>query len=161
MNWRIAEKKDIPLIARIRMKQLVDEGQKPKPDIEPALIAWFEKAMDENLFVEWLAEEDGTAAAAAGAILFIQFPPEFINPDGMTGYICNICTAPEFRGQGLASRMLSKLEEEARNRKVSHLWLEASRQGRPVYERFGFHAAEKWMEMELDLNKAVQSDSES
>lgn len=160
MKWRIAEKKDIPLIAKIRMKQLMDEGQKPQPDIEPALISWFEKAMDENRFVEWLAEEDGTSAAA-GAILFIRFPPEFINPDGMTGYICNIYTAPAFRGQGLASRMLSKLEEEARNRKVSHLWLEASRQGRPVYERFGFHVNEKWMELELDLNPAVHSDSEN
>ena len=43
MNYRGAEAKDIPVLANLRKKQLIDEGQKPDPDLDYELTDYFKK----------------------------------------------------------------------------------------------------------------------
>lgn len=50
----------------------------------------------------------------------------------------NLQFAPEYRGKGIATSLLDKLVEEARNRKGEKLWLGASKLGCPVYLKYGF-----------------------
>ncbi len=137
MEYRKASMKDIPSLCQIRKQQLMDEGIEPNIEIDSELKKYFSVKLQDGSLVEWLIEVDGTIIATA-AIAFMDFPPTYTNKSGIKGYITNMYRAPAYRGQGLATSLLKKLVQEAKNRKVHKLWLGASKLGRPVYRKFGF-----------------------
>lgn len=143
MNFRKATPDDIPLMRDLRIQQLIDEGSSPDGDIGPAIDAFFHRMMAEDRMVEFLAEEGGQVVAT-GALCVYDLPPSFSNPGGQLGYVANMYTHPDFRRRGLASAILSRLEEEARLRGLSQLLLASSKWGRPVYERYGFCQDDRW-----------------
>lgn len=49
----------------------------------------------------------------------------------------------------IATSMLKKLKDEAKDRGIHQIWLSASTLGRPVYEHFGFVMAEDYMKINL------------
>lgn len=149
MEFRKAASADIPDLCALRRLQLADEGQDPHPDIGPAMEAYFASALAQDRLVEFLAEEDGRIAAT-GAVSFLQFPPAFSNPTGLVAYVTNMYTAPDFRGRGLASRLLELLEEECRERGVLRMLLAASSQGERVYRRYGFQPEGNWFGLWLN-----------
>lgn len=148
MVYRLAEKRDIPEMCRIRKQQLIDEGSTPRDGVDDAMTRFFEEKLSNGSLVEWLLEDSGRIVATA-AILFMDFPPSFETPTGIRGYITNMYTAPEYRGKGIATAMLGKLMEEAKKRGVSRIWLGASTLGRPVYLRFGFREADYYLDLDL------------
>lgn len=145
---RKATAHDIPALCVARKRQLADEGLVADAPIDEELSAYFERTMADGSLVEWVAEDNGEVVATAG-IVFMPFPPTFANPAGTRGYVTNMYTVPSHRGQGLASKLLRKLLEEARERGVRKLLLCASQMGRPVYRRLGFAERGGWMELEL------------
>lgn len=50
----------------------------------------------------------------------------------------NMYTDPDYRRRGIARHTLELLVEEAKKKGISHISLEATDMGRPLYERFGF-----------------------
>ena len=148
MNYRLAIKEDIPLLIELRKRQLIDEGQNPDVNMDQELVKFFNNHFADNTLVEWVAEEDGKIVGTA-AILLFEFPPAFTNPSGIKGYITNMYTAPEYRGQGLASELLKKVLDEARSRSVKNILLVASDMGKPVYKKVGFEEAGDWMKMNI------------
>ena len=148
MNYRKADKKDIPLLVNIRKKQLIDEGIEPNIDIDEELTKYFNSKLADNSLVEWIAEEDNKIIATA-AILFIDFPPTYTNKTGRKGYITNMYTEPTSRGKGIATGMLDRLVNEARERNINKILLVASKLGRPVYKKYGFQGTDEWLELNL------------
>lgn len=63
-------------------------------------------------------------------------------------YIMSMFTEPEFRGQGVAGRLVEEMVGWATRQGYHRIFLHASPMGRPVYERLGF---ENGNEMRLDL----------
>ena len=149
MLYRQARFEEIPILYEIRKKQLIDEGIAPDVNIDDALISFFERHMSDGTLVQWVAEVNGEIIATA-ALLFQEFPPTFTNPNGINikGYVTNMYTAPEFRGQGIAKKLLDCLVIEAREHQVLKIWLGASKMGKPVYLDYGFQGSDIW----LDLN---------
>lgn len=145
MIFRRAEIRDAEELAEIRKKQLMDEGQKPDVNMDKELLGYFREKMESGELVQWIAEEDGKTAAT-GAIIFMVYPPSFTNPSGRKGYIANMYTADEYRGRGLAGRIIELLEEEARERGITSLILFASAVGRKAYLKSGFHDDDFLME---------------
>ena len=47
-------------------------------------------------------------------------------------------THPEYRRKGIAYKTLNLLVLNAKERGISHITLEATDMGRPLYEKFGF-----------------------
>ena len=92
--------------------------------------------------------EDGEILATA-AVGYMPFPPTYTNPIGTRGYITNMYTAPSQRGRGLATLLLNKLLDDARERGVHKLLLCVSKMGKPVYIKCGFEEKEGWMELDL------------
>lgn len=91
---------------------------------------------DEDLFV------------GAGGVSYFQVMPTYHNPSGWKAYIMNMYTRPEYRRQGIASRMLDLLVRDAKDRGVSFITLEATEMGRPLYEKYGFTSMENEMELQ-------------
>ena len=94
--------------------------------------------------VEYVAEENGNIIAT-GAVVFYFYPPSYTNKSGKIAYITNMFTSPEYRRQGIATKMLKLLEDEAKRRNIHVMRLGASKLGRPVYEKFGFLQENEWL----------------
>lgn len=77
--------------------------------------------------------------------------PTYHNPSGKKAYIMNIYTAPEYRRQGIAYRMLDLLVEAAKEQGVLQIALEATDMGRPLYKKYGFVK----MQGEMELRKVL------
>ena len=107
------------------------------------------ESMPDGSFMQWLAEADGEVAAT-GSISFYRLPPTGRRPNGRAAYIGNMFTYPAHRRQGLATRILRRLAEEAQAAGCGIITLHASDQGRPIYEAFGFAAAKDLMEYHVE-----------
>jgi len=74
----------------------------------------------------------------AGGVSFYTVMPTYHNPGGKKAYIMNMFTKPEYRRKGIAYHTLDKLVEAAREKGITHITLEATDMGRPLYEKYGF-----------------------
>lgn len=154
---RKADISDLDELVRLRKIQLVDEGIEPCVNIDSELSDFFREALGNGSLIEWLLME-GSEIIATAAIMFYQFPPSYTNPSGLRGYVTNMYTQKQYRGRGMATRLLHKLADEARQAGVTKLWLGASTLGRPVYERFGFADTQTWLDLNLqDISLAAKS----
>ncbi|GIO27494.1 N-acetyltransferase [Ornithinibacillus bavariensis] len=149
LNYRKANVDDISQLIELRKKQLLDEGIDPNIDIDTELYNFFEEKLNEDTLIQILVE-DGREIIACGAIVFYDFPPTYTNKTGKKGYITNMFTKEDYRGQGIATSILNKLVDDAKEFGVSKLWLGASKLGRPVYKKFGFKESDEWLELDVE-----------
>ncbi|WP_409300705.1 GNAT family N-acetyltransferase [Peribacillus sp. SCS-155] len=145
MEFRKATVKDIDLLIELRKKQLVDEGLNPDSEIDTELYLFFKNKLNDGSLIQWLVE-DHAEVVACGAIMFYEFPPSYINKSGKRAYIANMYTNDRYRGQGIATKLLNILVDEAKQTGISNILLVASKLGRPVYKKFGFQEANEWLE---------------
>ena len=78
-----------------------------------------------------------------------ELMPTFSHPTGRRAHLMNVYTAPDYRGQGIAHRMVEMLIEEARRRGVTEISLDATTSGRPLYRKLGFQDSEECMVLVL------------
>jgi len=57
---------------------------------------------------------------------------------GLSGWVGNLIVRPGFRGQGVGSILMGHALDALAAAGAETVWLTASRQGKPIYERFGF-----------------------
>lgn len=148
MNYRKATIEDMDKLVELRKKQLVDEGIEPNIDIDTELSVFFENKLSDGTLIQWLAEDLGEIIAC-GAVIFYDFPPSYTNKTGKKAYIANMYTNENYRGQGIATNLLTKLVKEARILGISKIWLGASKMGRPVYQKFGFKETDEFLELNI------------
>ncbi|MED3982320.1 GNAT family N-acetyltransferase [Priestia megaterium] len=148
MKFRKATVNEIDQLIYLRKKQLVDEGIEPNQEIDTELKEFFTNKMSDGSLVEWIVE-DNEEIIATGAIAFYEFPPTYTNKSGKKAYITNMYTKESYRGQGIATKLLTKLVAEAKTAGIIKIWLGASKLGRPVYKKFGFKEADEWLELDI------------
>ena len=148
MKFRKATVNEIDQLIYLRKKQLVDEGIEPNQEIDTELKEFFTNKMSDGSLVEWIVE-DNDEIIATGAIIFFEFPPTYTNKSGKKAYITNMYTKKSYRGQGIATKLLTKLVAEAKTAGIIKIWLGASKLGRPVYKKFGFKEADEWLELDI------------
>ncbi|MBY3260795.1 GNAT family N-acetyltransferase [Rhizobium laguerreae] len=105
-------------------------------DYSPAEIEAWAKLEDRGLWAErrisrpaWIAEFDGA-------------PVGFSDLTG-DGCLDMMFVHPQFQGVGIASRLLSRVEDEALKLGFSRIYTEASRTARPFFQRKGFRVITK------------------
>lgn len=147
LKYRKANLDDLYKLIDLRKKQLVDEGIEPNIDIDTELNDFFINKLSDGSLIQWLVE-DNEEIIACGAVIFYEFPPTYTNKSGKKAYITNMYTKENYRGQGIATNLLTKLVDETKNAGITKIWLGASKLGRPVYKKFGFKETDEW----LDLN---------
>ena len=111
-------------------------------------IAYFRQALSEGAYIGIIAEENGVPAGTGGICLHIH-PPSYSVPNGKSACLLNMYTCPEFRGQGIAGKILAALVAKAREEDCCKVFLNASDMGKPLYQKFGF--ADVANEMVFDL----------
>ncbi|MEQ2528317.1 GNAT family N-acetyltransferase [Robertmurraya yapensis] len=148
MKYRKASIDDIVQLMDLRKRQLLDEGIEPTIDIDMELREFFRHKLSDGSLIQWLVEDEQNIVAC-GAIVFYDFPPSYTNRSGKKGYICNMYKNENYRGQGIATQLLDKLVEEAKQLGVTRIWLGASKMGKPVYKKFGFIESNEWLELNM------------
>lgn len=112
---------------------------------------YYKKALCDGSHAAYLVF-DGDKFVGAGGVSFFQVMPTYHNPSGYKAYIMNMYTNPAYRRKGIACKTLDLLVQESRNRGISSISLEATKMGRPLYEKYGF--VEMTGEMELGRAEA-------
>ncbi len=85
---------------------------------------------------------DGEALVGCASICYITLMPTFAHPTGKRAHIMNVYTRESHRRQGIARRMMTMLLDEARHRGVTHVTLDSTESGRPLYMSMGFNSTD-------------------
>jgi GNAT superfamily N-acetyltransferase len=107
------------------------------PALREATQAFFAQAVTNGQAKSWVAVADG-AVVAAGTLAIFCRPPHLGNLSGREAYLLNMYTVPACRRGGIASKLLGAITEYAKSQGFGKVWLHATADGRPIYERFGF-----------------------
>ena len=149
MIIRQADMADIPALVSLRMGLFCEVGELAEPladlDLWQATSAYFSAGQADGSARSWVAEVEGEVVASGTLALFVR-PPYPGNLSGREAYLLNMYTLPAYRKQGMASALLDAMVAHARAEQLGKVWLHASEQGRPLYERMGFVANPAYLE---------------
>lgn len=148
--YRKATADDLELLVDTRITVLraanrLDDGA-DMTGVRRASREYYREALADGSHVAYLVL-DGDKVIGTGGVSFFRVMPTYHNPSGRKAYIMNMYTAPEYRRRGVALRTLGLLVQEAKNRGITAISLEATAMGRGLYERFGFVAMQDEMEL--------------
>ena len=151
LNYKRATLEDIELLTETRIVVLRAANQLNEDidmsEIKEESYQYYKKALAENSHVAYLVFNHNELVGTGG-ISFFQVMPTFYNPTGNKAYIMNMYTKPEYRRKGIAYKTLDLLVEEAKQRKICVISLEATKMGRPLYEKYGFVRMNDEMELQ-------------
>ncbi len=132
---------DLETLVRIRIEVLRDANRlsadADMSAVESESAMFCREALRDGTTVAYLVYDSGRFAGT-GAVCFYRVMPTYHNPTGKKAYIMNMYTVPGCRRRGIAFQVLDRLVREAKARGVSHITLEATEEGRPLYEKYGF-----------------------
>ena len=92
---------------------------------------------------------DGNTAVGCAAISYITIMPTYSHPTGKRAHLMNVYTKSDYRRQGIAKKMVLPLIDEAKKRGCTEISLDATSDGRPLYENLGFVQNTEGMVLEL------------
>ncbi len=149
MNFRKATKDDIEQIIDLRIRLLTEEAVFEVIDIKKELRDYFYEELNKTIIIS-VAEDEGELVATS-AVMIQQYPPSFGNREGLRAYITNVYTAPQYRRKGLGTKLLDILVEEVKNRGLSYIWLWSTKQGVPLYKKYGFKDLTTFATMDFEI----------
>lgn len=122
-----------------------DDGPWDHESIAHKNEAFLEHHLGKDL-VFCIASLDGEDVGCGALCLQPELPsPD--NPSGLDAYLMNVYARDGFRGRGVGHSIVTRLVEKARALGAGKVYLEATEDGRPVYESLGFCPMEGVMKM--------------
>jgi ribosomal protein S18 acetylase RimI-like enzyme len=132
---------DIEDLVRLRRLMFESMGYREQAQLDAsdsAVRAYLQESLPTGTFRGWLAVTPAGQAVGSGGAVVDRHPPGPNNPTGQVGYIMNIVTAPAYRRQGIARRMMEAILSWMAENGVRHVSLHATEMGRPMYRSLGF-----------------------
>jgi GNAT superfamily N-acetyltransferase len=132
---------EVDVLTHYRMAYLEEMQGEKDANYRDLLLAelsdYFDKAINENRFFAFLAEQDGQPLSF-GAMVLKKIPGDFNQPIYLEGDILNMYTVPYARRKGISGMILQELLNEALRRGVSKVSLHTTKDGEKLYRKFGF-----------------------
>lgn len=148
---RQATMDDLESLVNLRVEFLAEVNEvttQSLSNLRTNLHDYFARTLPSGEFLAWLAEADGIIVGTSG-LVFFQRPPSCNNITGQSAYIMNMYTLPSWRGRGVATALLNRVLDYIKATPCRSVFLHATAQGRPLYERIGFKSSNEVMELEL------------
>jgi GNAT superfamily N-acetyltransferase len=143
---------DLPVLVQHRHRMWEEIGGRTRAELDradPAYRRWVVRETRAGRFIGFVVEDPRSRVVGSGAVWLQPAQPR---PGRLARlqmpYILSMYTEPEFRGRGVASRLVRAMVRWATLRGYRRIFLHASRTGRPVYAKLGFVDGN---EMRLDL----------
>lgn len=137
IEYQKLTEKELETFINMRIVQLREEGATEDMDLKPALLDYYKRHLADGTFVSWLAVDRGVIVGTSG-MSFVEKPPYFGCPNGKIGLLSSMFTAKDYRRQGIARELLSRVVEEAREYGCGAVQITASDMGVLLYTDFGF-----------------------
>lgn len=141
LTIRRVEEADIPEMVAARMDYLAGmQGERPdayKEELRQKLFQYLTASIREKRFFAMVAEKNGHPVSYGGMILK-EVPGDFNSSSCLEGEILNMYTHPDYRRRGYSSCILEQLLKEAKDMGISKLALHCSKEGEPLYRKYGF-----------------------
>ncbi len=148
ITYKRLTEKELDVFIKMRIDQLREEGAKEDTDLRPALRDYYDRHMKDGTFVSWIAL-DGERIIGTSGMSFVEKPPYFGCPSGKLGLLSSMYTNKEYRRQGIAKELLSRVVEEARKYGCGTIQITASDMGVLLYTDFGFVKNNNFMQFKL------------
>ena len=148
IEYRKLSEKELDVFIEMRINQLREEGAKEEIDLKPALLDYYKRHMKDGTFVSWLAL-DGNNIIGTSGMSFVEKPPYFGCPSGKIGLLSSVFTNPNYRRNGIAKELLSRIVNEAKQYGCGTIQITASDMGVKLYTDFGFEHNGNFMQYKL------------
>lgn len=148
IEYRKLSEKELDVFIEMRINQLREEGAKEDIDLKPALLDYYKRYMKDGTFVSWLAL-DGNNIIGTSGMSFVEKPPYFGCPSGKIGLLSSVFTNPNYRRNGIAKELLSRIVNEAKQYGCGTIQITASDMGVKLYTDFGFEHNGNFMQYKL------------
>ena len=106
--------------------------------LEQAFRGWLVVQMPAGMYRAWLVEDAVGAVVGGGGMTVLPWPPGPFYLGGKLGFVYNMYTEPAHRRRGLGRRILEAMHAWAHANGVGSMALNASRDGRELYEALGY-----------------------
>ena len=140
--------KDLDTFIEMRINQLREEGAKEDIDLRPALKDYYTRHMSDGTFLSWLAVDNDKIIGTSGMSI-VEKPPYFGCPSGRIGLLSSMFTDKNYRRQGIAKELLSRVVNEAKECGCGTVQITASDMGVLLYTDFGFTKNNNFMQYKL------------
>jgi GNAT superfamily N-acetyltransferase len=130
---------DADTLVHHRLAMFADMGVAYDPAaLEAAFRAWLAQVMPAGTYRAWLVETPGGDIVAGGGITILPWPPGPSYNSDRLAFVYNVYTEPGHRRRGLARLLMDAIHAWCRGNGVKSVALNASRDGRPLYEAMGY-----------------------
>jgi GNAT superfamily N-acetyltransferase len=140
-NYRVrpATLDDMAALVRHRLAMFTDmDVPLDAAALDRSFRVWLAEMMPAGTYRAWLVETDTGEVAAGGGVSVLPWPPGPSYMGDKIGVIYNVYTEPAHRRRGLARRLMETIHAWCRDAGVASTALNASRDGRPLYESMGY-----------------------
>jgi GNAT superfamily N-acetyltransferase len=141
---------DLEALVQLRLSLLREAGNlqsdTPTAALVEAIRQYLTKTLPTGQFVAWVAQVNSEIIGTSGMVMF-EKPPVYGNLLGLDAYIMNIYTVPNWRGKGVATALLREIISYVKMTDARRIWLDATEDGKRLYEKFGFVSTTKEMEL--------------
>ena len=143
MKVRKLGKDDMDLLIKVRMDYLFAEkgvfSEEEVQDIRKKLEEYFAKYLNKG-FIAMIAENENEVLATA-FMSMVERPPLIAFSSYLVGTVYNVFTYPEYRGQGIATKVMNELLSEAKLLGVVAVDLMSTEKGKSLYKNLGFQVS--------------------
>ena len=102
--------------------------------------------------IAFVAKENNRIVSVA-YLHIIEMPANSILLSGLYGDVLSVYTEPEYRGQGLCTKLMKNLVNYGKERGLGRIDLKATSQGFPIYKKVGFAEKEaRYTDMQYKYN---------
>ena len=139
---------DLEVFIKMRINQLREEGAKEDINLEAALKDYYLRHLSDGTFISWLALDNDRIIGTSGMSI-VEKPPYFGCPSGKIGLLSSMFTDQNYRREGIAKTLLSKVIDEAKTQGCGTVQITASNMGVLLYSDYGFEKNENFMQYKL------------
>ncbi|MBO4608575.1 MAG: GNAT family N-acetyltransferase [Lachnospiraceae bacterium] len=138
IEYRIATDEDIELMMNSRLEMLKVVNDLPADYVYSDTFLRESRDYFLNGDQTTVLAMDGEIVIGCASISYIRIMPTFSHPTGKRAHLMNVYTQITYRRQGIAHRMCEMLIQDAWEREVTEISLDATTTGRPLYKSLGF-----------------------
>jgi GNAT superfamily N-acetyltransferase len=136
---RVATLADADVLVRHRIAMFREMGVPLDAAVlEQAFRAWLTKVMPAGTYRAWLVEAPDGAVAGGGGITILPWPPGPQYVGDTLAFVYNVYSEPPHRRRGLARLIMDTIHAWCRDQGITSMALNASRDGKPLYESMGY-----------------------
>ena len=149
VQYRVTSKDDIELLMQSRLEMLREVNHLPTDYIFDEELVEKSREYFQNANQTTVLAIDKSVIGCA-TLCYVDMMPTFSHPTGKRAHLMNVYTNKQYRRQGIAAQMLSMLIDEAREKGVTEISLDATESGRPLYKKLGFVESAECMVLNLN-----------